>query len=102
MQSYKFRIERYLEQLVNEYQRFEPFLRRAATHFMSEMGFTELKGRFITVGFYNMPQINKIRELRCLSLGQLMSIHGTVTRTTEVKPELLTGSFRCLECDSLV
>lgn len=27
-----------------------------------------------------------------------MSIHGTVTRTTEVKPELLLGSFKCLEC----
>jgi DNA replication licensing factor MCM6 len=27
-----------------------------------------------------------------------MSIHGTVTRTTEVKPELLTGCFKCLEC----
>ena len=28
-----------------------------------------------------------------------MSIHGTITRTTEVKPELLLGSFKCKECD---
>jgi len=30
-----------------------------------------------------------------------MSIHGTVTRTTEVKPELLHGSFKCMECSSI-
>lgn len=30
-----------------------------------------------------------------------MSIHGTVTRTTEVKPELIVGSFKCIECNSL-
>lgn len=48
-----------------------------------------------------MPQINKIRELKTLSLGRLMSIHGTITRTTEVKPELMLGSFKCTECGSL-
>jgi len=45
-----------------------------------------------------MPTINKIRDLKVSTLGRLMSIHGTVTRTTEVKPELLLGSFKCLEC----
>ena len=34
-------------------------------------------------------------------LGRLMSIHGTVTRTTEVKPELNIGSFKCLECTAI-
>ena len=29
-----------------------------------------------------------------------MSIHGTVTRTTEVKPELLLGTFKCVECSA--
>ena len=27
---------------------------------------------------------------------------GTVTRTSEVRPELFTGCFRCLECGTLV
>lgn len=30
-----------------------------------------------------------------------MSISGTVTRTTEVKPELQIGSFRCVQCNQL-
>ena len=46
--------------------------------------------------------MNKIRDLKTLALGRLMSIHGTVTRTTEVKPELMIGSFKCLECGHLV
>ena len=45
-----------------------------------------------------MPAINKIRDLKVQCLGRLMSIHGTVTRTTEVKPELLEGAFKCQEC----
>jgi len=36
-----------------------------------------------------------------MALGRLMSIHGTVTRTTEVKPELLLGTFKCLECGEI-
>lgn len=36
-----------------------------------------------------------------MALGRLMSIHGTVTRTTEVKPELLLGTFKCSECGSI-
>lgn len=30
-----------------------------------------------------------------------MSIQGTVTRTTEVKPELINGSFKCKVCDTI-
>jgi DNA replication licensing factor MCM6 len=48
-----------------------------------------------------MPQIMKIRDMKSTVLGRLMSIHGTVTRTTEVKPELNIGSFKCLECNSI-
>jgi len=49
-----------------------------------------------------MPSINKIRDLKVNNLGKLMSIHGTVTRTTEVKPELMGGRFKCLQCGMMV
>lgn len=45
--------------------------------------------------------MNKIRDLKVMALGRLMAIHGTVTRTTEVKPELILGSFKCLECGTI-
>ena len=45
--------------------------------------------------------MQKIRDLKTFNLGKIMSISGTVTRTTEVKPELHIGSFRCLTCGQL-
>lgn len=46
--------------------------------------------------------MSKIRELRTLSLGRLMSIYGTVTRTTDAKPELILGNFQCMECQEYI
>lgn len=39
-----------------------------------------------------------IRDLRTRSIGELVSFSGTVTRTSEVRPELLFGAFTCGEC----
>ena len=36
--------------------------------------------------------------MKCEKLGQLTAFKGTVTRTTEVRPELVSGVFRCLGC----
>lgn len=52
-----------------------------------------------TVSFYDLPLFSGIRELRTEKLGRLMSICGTVTRTTDIKPELLVGTFMCNECN---
>lgn len=61
-----------------------------------------MKERYYQIGYYNLPNINKIRDLKVNALGRLMSIHGTVTRTTEVKPELIVGAFKCGECSTIV
>lgn len=34
-------------------------------------------------------------------IGKLISVCGTVTRTTEVRPELLFGTFQCMDCQSI-
>lgn len=34
-------------------------------------------------------------------LGSLLSIRGQVTRTTDVRPELLRAAFKCLECGNI-
>lgn len=36
------------------------------------------------------------------TIGQLTAIYGTVTRTTEVRPELLTGTFQCKDCNTII
>jgi DNA replication licensing factor MCM6 len=58
--------------------------------------------REFAVAFYNMPNSERIRELRTETIGQLLTITGTVTRTTEVRPELLYGSFTCPQCSFVV
>lgn len=35
-------------------------------------------------------------------IGQLLTISGTVTRTSEVRPELFQGNFQCNECRAVV
>ena len=47
----------------------------------------------VNVSFINMDKLFALRELRSENIGRLISISGTVTRTTDVKPELLTGCF---------
>jgi DNA replication licensing factor MCM6 len=50
------------------------------------------------LGFYNLGDTKGIRSLRTRGLGELQSIGGTVTRTSEVKPELIVAVFQCPEC----
>jgi len=54
---------------------------------------SQLRKSYYAIAIYNLPQLNKIRELRTLNLGRLMAIYGTVTRTTDAKPELILGTF---------
>jgi DNA replication licensing factor MCM6 len=61
-----------------------------------------LKKSYFQVAIYNLPQLGKIRDLRSIGLGRLSAIYGTVTRTTDAKPELIRGTFRCLECHAEV
>ncbi|XWS67356.1 hypothetical protein CRYUN_Cryun04dG0000600 [Craigia yunnanensis] len=43
-----------------------------------------------------------LRELTTAEIGKLVSVTGVVTRTSEVRPELLQGAFKCLECGSVI
>jgi DNA replication licensing factor MCM6 len=35
-------------------------------------------------------------------IGHLMAISGTVTRTSEVRPELISGTFKCEQCGTTI
>lgn len=54
------------------------------------------------VNIYNTPTHFKLRDLKAGMVGKLTSICATVTRTSEVRPELLFGTFQCLDCQSKV
>lgn len=48
-----------------------------------------------------MPRIDRIRSLKTDRIGHLLSVVGTVTRTSEVRPELLFASYTCTKCGTL-
>jgi DNA replication licensing factor MCM6 len=58
--------------------------------------------KLFTLAFYNLPLISRIRQLRTESVGRLMSISGTATRTSEVRPELSMATFVCEACNTVI
>ena len=89
-----------------EYYRFEPFLRAAVQHIVGienqNYVYDVDKGqREFFVSFYNMPRVERIRAMRTEKIGRLMSLSGTVTRSSEVRPELLFGTFICIDCGTV-
>ncbi|GKT47411.1 DNA replication licensing factor mcm6 [Colletotrichum spaethianum] len=58
--------------------------------------------KLFAIAFYNLPLISRVRSLRAANIGQLLSISGTVTRTSEVRPELSLGTFVCEACRTVV
>jgi DNA replication licensing factor MCM6 len=58
--------------------------------------------KIFALAFYNMPLVSRVRQLRTEQIGKLVSISGTVTRTSEVRPELHLATFICEECYSVI
>jgi DNA replication licensing factor MCM6 len=80
-----------------EFCRFEPYLRLAIKSFCVDLH-PILDGVSFFLGVYNFPTTRSIRQLRTDVIGALCSVTGTITRTSDVRPELLVASFRCNEC----
>ena len=96
----------------SEYYRFEPCVRAGA-----KRAYREVRARVTTgedrrpgqadpvdaktffVAFRNLKSApEKLRDLRCDKIGTLVQCRAVVTRTSDVRPELLAGSFLCLKC----
>ncbi|ORY59719.1 MCM2/3/5 family protein [Pseudomassariella vexata] len=58
--------------------------------------------KLFAIAFYNLPLVSRVRSLRAKNIGQLLSISGTVTRTSEVRPELSMATFVCEACRAVV
>jgi DNA replication licensing factor MCM6 len=81
-------------------KKYEPTYLYISTSFSSapSASTSSLITREFNIAFYNLPLTSGIRDLRMDRVGQLMSISGTVTRTSEVRPELISGTFVCQGC----
>ncbi|KAK3687243.1 MCM2/3/5 family-domain-containing protein [Podospora appendiculata] len=58
--------------------------------------------KLFAIAFYNLPLVSRVRSMRARNIGQLLSISGTVTRTSEVRPELAVATFVCEACRAVI
>ncbi|CCK68515.1 MCM DNA helicase complex subunit MCM6 KNAG_0B00670 [Huiozyma naganishii CBS 8797] len=58
--------------------------------------------RVFQISFFNLPTVHRIRDVKSDKIGSLLTISGTVTRTSEVRPELYKASFTCDMCRAIV
>lgn len=102
--NHVFAFERVLGEFIEEeYYRFEPYLRRGLTNVVAVrhrdyLVDAERGARAFWLSFYNVATAHRVRHLTTDKLGRLSRINGTVTRTSDVRPELLFGSFSCVVC----
>ena len=86
-----------------DFHYLELFLRQALKNLMKrehEEYATDDKDFWVC--FFNMPTQLNIRDLKAAKIARLMSFAGTVTRTSEVRPELIEGIFMCETCGAVV
>ncbi|EGC31643.1 hypothetical protein DICPUDRAFT_156483 [Dictyostelium purpureum] len=91
--------------LLFEYFRLEPSLKQSLSifiqdHFPKFMSKINKEKLILSICCFNVLNFVHIRELRSSRIGSLCSISGTVTRTSEVRPELVIGSFICKDCNT--
>lgn len=96
-------VEKYNQNLattiIEEYYRILPFLCQAAENFAKDR--TELKKeKELYVSFVEVPTRHKVRDLTTSKIGTLIRISGQVVRTHPVHPELVVGTFVCLDCQT--
>ncbi|XP_066431255.1 DNA replication licensing factor MCM6 [Eleutherodactylus coqui] len=98
-------LEQFNQQLATtvqeEFYRVYPYLCRAVWAFVRDQSNVPQSKEFF-LAFQDLPTRHKIRELTTPRIGALLRISGQVVRTHPVHPELVSGTFLCLDCQTLV
>lgn len=98
-------IEKYNQNLataiIEEYYRIYPYLCQAVAAFVKDR--TDLKQeKECYVSLVDVPTRHRVRELKTEKIGTLVRISGQVIRTHPVHPELVFGTFVCLDCQTVI
>ncbi|KAJ1564625.1 MCM DNA helicase complex subunit mcm6, partial [Cladochytrium tenue] len=101
------------ELIKSQYYRLDPYLKKAVQSLVQQhvphylhirVGMSD-EAQFVRefwVSWYNTSGFLRLRELRTNHLGTLQAITGTVTRTSDIRPELLYGTFQCEDCGTIM
>ncbi|XP_052744920.1 DNA replication licensing factor Mcm6 [Bicyclus anynana] len=103
-------VEKYNQNLattiIEEYYRIHPFLNQAILNYVMSLAETgmkkELQDKECYVSFVDVPTRHKVRELTTAKIGTLIRISGQIVRTHPVHPELVMGTFVCLDCQTVI
>lgn len=102
-------VEKYNQHLattiIEEYYRIYPYLCRAVANYVTTITDpkkSEASRKEFYVSFIDVPTRHKVRELTTAKIGTLIRISGQVVRTHPVHPELVFGTFVCLDCQTVV
>eukprot|EP01147_Barroeca_monosierra_P008323 gene8323-869_t len=93
--------------ILSNYYRYEEHLRDAVRDFIISK-YPQLEKddkdhpRQFYVAFHSLPVVDNIRAMKTDKVGHLCCIYGTVVRTSSVHPELLFGTFQCLDCTTVI
>ncbi|KAF7995045.1 hypothetical protein HCN44_004517 [Aphidius gifuensis] len=98
-------IEKYNQALasaiIEEYYRIYPFLCQAVCNYVKDTGKLG-KEKECYVSLVDVPTRHKLRELTTSKVGTLLRISGQVVRTHPVHPELVLGTFICVDCNATI
>jgi DNA replication licensing factor MCM6 len=84
----------------NHYYRLYPFLCLAVKNFIKDQGEVMEREKQLYVSFTDHDVLTKIRDLNATRISTLTKITGQVVRTHPVHPELVAGTFQCLDCQT--
>lgn len=95
------------DKILQHYERCDPILRDTLKAYIRQHHEQFIKDahgpeKEFFVGIHGLHSIDRLRDLRTEHIGRLSSFSGTVTRTSDVRPELFLGTFRCQHCGSAV
>lgn len=98
-------VEKYNQNLattiIEEYYRIYPYVCQAVSNYVKDR--TELKKhKDCYIAFMDVPTRHVVRELKTDKIGTLIRISGQVIRTHPVHPELVSGTFVCLDCQTVI
>lgn len=88
------------EAVAENFLRLESYLNNALRKMITEV--SQQPADDFSVAFFNLNRMETLRGLRGDHIGQLISFAGRVTRTGEVRPELVLATFHCMTCGSMV
>lgn len=98
-------VEKYNQNLattiIEEYYRVYPFLCLAVSNFLKDRCNAK-ENKECYVSLTDVATRHKVRELKTDKVGTLIRISGQVIRTHPVHPELIYGTFVCLDCQTVI